>query len=60
MPAATGNRRDELMETNDSDLMSGLTVFVTAEELVAADQVEMASPTTTVLTTTWLPGNEEA
>jgi hypothetical protein len=50
------------METNASDLMSGLTVFTTAEELATADQVEAASPTTTVLTTplTWAVDSEEA
>jgi hypothetical protein len=40
------------METNATELMSGLTEFTTAEELVAAEQVETDSPTTTVLTTT--------
>jgi hypothetical protein len=39
------------METNASELMSGLTVFATAEELATADQVEINSPTTTVFTT---------
>ena len=48
------------METTDSDLMSGLTVFTTAEELAAAEQVETASPTTTVLTTTWVAEGDEA
>jgi len=40
------------MEAIETDLMSGLTVFTTAEELATAEQVEAASPTTTVLTTT--------
>ena len=50
------------METNASDLMSGLTVFATAEEIATADQVEANSPTTTVLTitTTWVTDTEEA
>jgi hypothetical protein len=50
------------METNASDLMSGLTVFATAEELATADQVEATSPTTTVLTitTTWVVDGDEA
>ena len=58
-PAA--NRKDSLMETNASDLMSGLTVFATAEELAAAEQVETASPTTTVFTTiTFVADGDEA
>ena len=49
------------METNASDLMSGLTVFATAEELAAAEQVETTSPTTTVFTTlTYVPDSDEA
>jgi hypothetical protein len=39
------------METAVNELMSGLTVFVSAEELVSAEEVEIASPTTTVFTT---------
>jgi hypothetical protein len=49
------------METNAHDLMAGLTVFATAEEIATADQVEAASPTTTVLTTnTWVADGDEA
>ncbi|MEV6850657.1 hypothetical protein [Actinoplanes sp. NPDC051411] len=50
------------MEMNASDLMSGLTVFATAEELVTAEQVEATSPTTTVLTitNTWVADSDEA
>jgi hypothetical protein len=50
------------METNDSDLMSGLTAFATAEEIAVAEQVESASPTTTVftITNTWVADREEA
>jgi hypothetical protein len=57
-----GNRKDVLMETDATDLMSGLTAFATAEELVAAEQVETASPTTTVLTitNTWVADGEDA
>jgi hypothetical protein len=47
------------METSTSDLMSGLTAYATAEELVVAEQVETASPTTTVLTTTWVADGDE-
>jgi hypothetical protein len=50
------------METTASDLMSGLTAFTTAEELVTAEQVETTSPTTTVLTTLTFraPDSDEA
>jgi hypothetical protein len=49
------------METNASDLMSGLTVFATAEELASAEQVETTSPTTTVFTTiTFVADSDEA
>jgi hypothetical protein len=50
------------METNASDLMSGLTVFATAEEIATAEPVEANSPTTTVLTitTTWVAEPDEA
>src|SRR4051812_16119857 len=55
------NRKGNLMETNPSDLMSGLTVFATAEELAAAEQVETTSPTTTVFTTiTFVADSDEA
>jgi hypothetical protein len=56
------NRRDDLMETTASDLMSGLTVFASAEELVTAEQVETTSPTTTVFTTLTVcpPDSDEA
>ena len=50
------------MESNANDLMAGLTVFTTAEELAVAEQVETSSPTTTVLTitTTWVADGDEA
>ena len=49
------------MEANPRELMSGLTAFATAEEIVAAEQVEAASPTTTVftITTTWVTDGDE-
>jgi hypothetical protein len=52
------DRKDLVMENDTNDLMSGITVFATAEEIAAAEQVETLSPTTTVLTT-WL-GCDEA
>jgi len=52
------------METNASDLMSGLTAFASAEELATAEQVEAISPTTTVftitMTTGWVADSDEA
>ena len=52
------------MEINASDLMSGLTAFATVDEIVAAEQVETLSPTTTVftitLTTGWAVDSDEA
>jgi hypothetical protein len=50
------------METTANDLMSGLMVFTSAEELMTAEQVETTSPTTTVFTTLTFraPDSDEA